>query len=323
VVHNWGLKLLAVVLAALCFYAIRGTRSAEITHDEIPVLVEVDSGIAILDQEPRTVSVTYRGSKEDLLRLDRKQMQVVVRPKASSPDGAEKVLLLPRNVQHGVSGVTVVDIEPEGVALVFDREIEKTVPVAKPEISGKPLMGNAEIEYEPRSVVVRGPKRALDLHKFLKTEPVDIEGRAASFSRKVRVLPPGDGAVSEIEPPEVTVEVNIATETVSREWTNVAVFALIKQTPGMLITFEPGAANVSLHGSKEALDAIPPGSMKVFVDCVKVKPSGTRQLPLHVHLPSGIEVSATVEPETVKVSFRKPAKPEEADSSRPGKRETE
>lgn len=311
IVHEWQMKLLALVLAGLTFYAIRGETGAQVTHEDVPVRVTVEEGIAILDQVPRTVAVTFRGAMKDLLRIEPKQIEVVVRPKASNPAGAEKTDILPRDVRHRALGVRVQNVEPDTVSLVFDREVKKTVPVAKPEIIGTPLFGRIEIDYEPKAVVMRGPKRALASQTFVTTQPIDVEGRAASFRVKLRVLPPPDAGVSEIEPPSVQVTVNVVTETVSREWTNITVLAAIRRDPDMTVVFSPDTVDVSLHGRKDVLNRINPGMVKVFVDCSGQVRPGKQKMPVSVHLPVGVAATASVEPDTVEATFERRPTPEE------------
>jgi YbbR domain-containing protein len=276
--------------------------------EEVPITVTVEKGIAVLDQRPKTVSVSFRGSSEDLLRLDRRQVQVAVRPRASSEGGTETVELDSANVRHGAMGVRVMEVKPPRVSLVFDREIRKSLPVAKPEITGTPLIGKVEIDYAPRSVTVRGPKRTLETERFVTTAPVDVEGRAAEFWTRVPVLPPSTLGVLEAEPKDVLVRVNFVKETVNREWTNVVLMAVSRGgTPEAV--FEPAAVNVSLHGSAEALDGIAQGAVKAFVDCEELDPARTHERPVIVHVPAGLNVTATVAPARVKVTFVAPAPP--------------
>jgi len=297
---NWGLKLLAVLLAGLTYYAIRGATGFEVSYD-IPLEVKVEKGIAILDQDTRTVEVTFRGSQEDIRRLDQKQIKVVMWPRASDPAGSEKVSVRSRNVE-GAPGVRVVKIRPGSVTLTFDHETEKNVPVAKPKTVGVPLIGKVEIDYEPRSVSIRGPTRRLKDKNIVFTEPVDVEGRVESFSKRVRVLSPGD-TWAEIEPAEVSVSVNIVRESVSREWTNVAVVAVIEPGSAADVSFEPAVVNVSLHGRPKVLESVSGDSVMVFVDCVGLDPSASYELPVNVHLPTGVDVNTGVEPESVRVVF--------------------
>jgi len=299
-VHNWGLKLLAVTLAVLSFQAVRSVTSETMRYD-LPLEVKLEPGIAIDSQDPQIVNVVFRGSKEDLGQLKFDLPRVIVRPGKYDFEGATILPVRPRDVER-VRGVSAAHIEPATVTLRFDREIEMPVDVAPPRTVGMPGIGKAEISYEPTSVKIRGPKRRLERKKFLEvnTERVDVSDRIVSFTKWVRVIPPEEW-VSHIDPPEIQVKVSIVTESVTRQWTNIAVIAAMK--PGELkdVFLEPSAVNVALQGRAEVLERIVASSVRVFVDCADLAGAGTYELPVNVHLPKGLTVKAQVTPKTIKV----------------------
>ena len=299
---NWELKLLALLLGAMSFYAIRGTTSFEVPYN-VPLEVKVEKGIAILDQDPLTVDVTFRGSQQDLSDLDQRRIRAVVTPRETDAAGSVTVPVTPGDVT-GAAGVRVVKVRPNAVSLTFDRETEKKVAVRKPEILGRPLIGKAEAEYEPRFVTIRGPRRRLKDKESVSTEPVDVDGRVESFSKKVRVLPPGDAGVSQIEPAEVTVKVSIVTESVSREFEDVPVLAVIKPGRASDVYCEPAAVVVSLRGRAELLENLQPDSVTAFVDCTDLTVAATYELPVQVHLPPQVDVNAETVPKTVTVFLK-------------------
>lgn len=302
VVENWELKLLAVLLAALTFFAIRGATSFEERYD-VPVEIKVEPGIAILDQNPRTVDVSVRGSREDLARLDEERMKIVLRCNATDPKGSERLVVGRRHLE-GLEGVRVERIRPSIVMLTFDREAEKQVPVAKPKVTGQPLVGKIEIEYEPKFVTVRGPKRRLMIEEVY-TEPIDVAGKVESFTKTVRVVPPGDTWVSRIEPSQITVNVRITKRTVSRTWEQVPVLALVRPESVRRVELDPARVDLQLDGRAEVMDSITNEMVRVFVDCMELDPDAIYELPVVVHLPAGLDVKSTVVPDTVKVIVRR------------------
>jgi YbbR domain-containing protein len=187
------------------------------------------------------------------------------------------------------------------VALTFDREAEKVVQVVKPKTTGKPLLGRVDVEYEPKVVTLRGPRLRLIDKETVTTEPVDVDGRVQSFTRTVRVLPPGDTWVSQIDPAEITVRVNILTRTETRVREALPVQAMISPELGAAVRFTPPSVSVTLEGRAEELDALDEEKLKVFVDCGGLEPWCDYELPVRVHLPPGTDVAATVEPATVHV----------------------
>ncbi|MBN1558209.1 MAG: hypothetical protein JW951_08690 [Lentisphaerae bacterium] len=300
--NNWGLKLLALLLAALSFFAIRGATSFEERYD-VPVEVKVEPGIAILDQNPRTVEVAVRGSREDLARLDETDIRAVVRCKASDPAGSERVHIRSRDIE-GVRGARIERIRPNIVMLTFDREAEKEVPVVKPKTVGQPLIGKAELSYEPKTVRIRGPMRRLTIDEVY-TEPVDVSGRIESFTREVRVLPPGDTWVSRIEPSRVTVQVNITARTVERTWDAVPVLALVRPGGAYRVDIEPPAVTVTVKGRAEIVETLAADAIQVYANIPEVDLNATYELPVTVHLPAGVDLQGTAEPPTVKVTLRR------------------
>ena len=61
-----------------------------------------------------------------------------------------------------------------------------------------------------------------------------------------------------------------------------------------------------LEGGTEELESLTDGAITVFVDITGVEARGSYVLPVLVHLPPGIDVSASVDPETVDVIFENP-----------------
>lgn len=303
-VRNLGLKLLAIALAALSFYAIRGAISFEVRYT-IPVEVKVEKGIAILDQNPRQVDVTFRGSQENLGRLDQKYMRAVVRPRMTASGEPEFISITPGDIQ-GAPGVRVIRIRPEVVTVTFDREHTKLLPVVAPKTIGKPLIGTIDIEWEPRFVTIRGPRLRLRDTTSVSTEPVDVDGRVESFSKQVRVLSPGENWVSQIEPPDITVRVNIVTETSSRKMENVPVLAVTEPGKDITVQFDPAVVQVTLLGRAEEIDAITSNDIQVFVNCVGLQPGATYELPVQVHLPANSGADSSAQPQAVKARVSEP-----------------
>ncbi len=302
---NSKLKLLSLLLGILTFYAIRGATSDETTI-EIPVNIRMEEeGIAILERDPSSVKVTFRGSTEDILRLAQKhikaEVKAVIKPKAKNPTGSEQVNINPRNIAGTGGGVRVVNIEPRSVIVALDREVEKEFLVAEPETIGEPLLGKVEISYEPRTVRIYGPKRRLEEAKnVVATEPVRVEGRVESFTTEVRVIPPITWG-SEIDPETIDVNVRIVTQSISRQWTNVTVLAMSPQGREVKYRFDPSTVDVTVQGRKTLVENINEKQVYVFADCTQLDLSKPGMAPLHVYVPQKTDLHATVQPEKVRV----------------------
>ena len=298
---NWGLKILAVLLAMLSFYAIGNVTSEEKTF-QIPVVAQLPAGVAVHAQNPTTVNVTFRGSEENIRQLDETKILATVKLKGEEQEGTHNITLKPRDID-GASHVRVVNIQPNAVELTLDTEAEKEVAVTEPQIDGTPLLGSVTIEYEPQIVTVRGPSRRLKDETFVSvsTERIDVEGRVASFSRLTKVLRPHEW-VSSIEPAEVLVKVSVVTESVIREWTNVAVRVIVEPDCKKSFLLQPDVVNISLVGSSEILKNMGDDAVRVFVDCVGIDASVNYELPVEVHLPAQGDLNARADPEVINVT---------------------
>lgn len=306
--NNWHLKLVAVVLAFGAYHAIMGVTGYEVLYD-LPVKVELDAernpDVAILDQDAKTVQVTFRGSQEDLRRLDQGELKIVIKPKAKHRK--ELVALTTHNVE-GARGVTPVQFKPATVILTFGSQAEKEVDVIKPVAIGTPLMGHVELDYHPKTVRLRGPLERLKDRNAVATEPVDVDGRVASFSRSVKVLAPADIWISRIEPAEIAVQVKIVTESVDRQWEKVAIQVLMDaQTQSGSVRLEPKAATVTVSGRAQVVEKMAQESVSVYVDIRGLQP-GRYELPARVILPVGLDVRQVVEPAAIKVDIESVAR---------------
>ncbi len=301
-VKNWTLKVLAILLGALSFYAIRGAISFEVPYT-VPIEVQMGPGMAVLDKSITSVDVTFGGSQDDLRRLDQTQLKAVVKPRETNAGGSEVVTIRSEHiVGHGK--VRVLSIRPSTLTLSYDREAERDVIVLKPKMVGVPLMGRAEIDYEPKAVKLRGPRRRLAHISAVSCAPVDVDGRVESFTRKVAVLSPGDAWVYQIEPREVTAEVTIVTERISRTVTNVSVLAVTQPGAPACVGIEPRMVDVVLMGRSEVLEGISRDAVRVYVNCVDLEANAHYELPVAVHVPPEVDVVTRVRPETVKVHLR-------------------
>ena len=304
-VSNRELKLLACLLAVVSFHLIRQVTSDERPYmNDVDVLLEKVEGLALIHQDPRAVEVTFRGSREDLDKLESARPRVVLHPRAADRAESEEIEITERHVTDVPSGVRVARIRPGLVTVQFDRETTKEVAVIKPKIVGQPLRGRAELDYEPKTVRIRGSRRRLRDTTALETEPVEVDGRVESFVKRVRVLQPGDDWWSAIEPDSVTTKVTIVTENVSREWSDVPVVALMPPQDVCTVTLDPPMVAVSLYGHAEWLETMTPERLKVFVDVSNLNPAKEHKMPVRVYLPEGMDVTTQVKPETVNVRLR-------------------
>lgn len=303
--HNPGIKILALLAAVVSWLAIQETISFEVVLPDIPLEIRVAEGWAVLHQSEHTVRVTFKGSQDDIRQMDPKQIKAIVDLRTNSIAGSGEIVV-PLSAIKAPRNVRPISVEPSRVQVSLDREQEKKVPVQSRAV-GKPFSGEVEkLICEPAFVTLRGPAQQLQQTEWVYTESVDVEGRVEGFTKRCRVLMPSDTWTPVIEPPEVQVSVMISERTETVKWDNVPVSVIVKPQAPQTIEILPPRVRVVLTGSPETLEDLQTVAPKAFVECLELDSSLTYDLPVQVFLPLGKAVSAAVEPHTVRVVVSKP-----------------
>ncbi len=302
---NLKMKAFALVLAFVSWHAIRQTISFETTISDVPIEIKVGAGWAVLDQSDSFAEIVMRGAQEDIRQIDSKQLKVALDLSADSVAGPVPADITPNDVK-GIRSVRIIRVKPDHVRVILDREAEKLVPVNSRAV-GKPFYGEVDqITCEPAAVLIRGPARQLARTDWVSTEPVDVENRVQSFTRRSHVLPPSAVQPYQIEPPDVLVHVVITEKSESLEWQDVPVLAIVRPGSSLKAEITPSRVNVMVTGRAETLAKIAEITPKVFVDCIDLDQSLAYDLPVNIHLATGLDVSAEADPAFVHVVMDKP-----------------
>ena len=301
--RNKRLKGLSLILAILTWYIIQDTISFEIEIPDIHLQIQVQDGMAILNQSASTVDVTLRGSQEDIQLLDPRRLQAVVELKGDSSPLPQTVQMTPSMIK-GIRGARAVAVHPSSILVTLDRQDERRVPV-KGRMTGSPLFGQVEsVLCEPSTVLLRGPAAKLRTTDCVYTQPVDVDGRVESFMRRCTVQAPGDNWVASMEPADVQVKVIISGKSAGQQLKNVPVNTILE--PGHLLAADIDPPSVDVTLTSRLNEAIPADSVqvRVFADCIGLNTPGTYTVPVHVH--SSGATTAVASPNTVRVTVRIP-----------------
>jgi len=299
-VKNKRLKLLSFVLATMTWYIIQDTISFEIEIPDVRLDIQVQDGMAILNQSASTVDVTFRGSQDDIQRLDTRRLQAVVELTRESNELSHEIILKPAMIK-GVRGVRAVAIHPERIVVKLDRQAEKRVPV-KGRTIGSPLFGQIDaVMCEPSTVLLLGPAQKLKTTECVYTQPVDVDGRVESFMRRTPVQAPGDNWVAHMEPSDVQVKVTIAGKSAGQLWKNIPVSAVVESGSSLLVDLDP----LSVDVIATRIDPLVTGEkfqVRAFADCIGLTVPGVYTVPVHVNVTG--DSMAVARPDVVKVTVR-------------------
>jgi YbbR domain-containing protein len=220
--HNVRLKAIALLLAIVSWGIVTRITNNETRINDVPVIITTPEGWAIRNQDVRTVDLTFRGTREDLLRLDERTIQVEVDLRDEEFTASRSIPLIPRMVAYTASNARVTQIEPGVVNLSLGQEGSKDLPVLLTQ-SGQPPMGLTveSIQLEPSVVTLFGEQEALERISSLQTAPLSLTDRIRSFEQRVEVKLPSETWVGRVSPSRVLVKVTLAGVTEERRFTNV------------------------------------------------------------------------------------------------------
>lgn len=193
--RNAGTKLLALVIAAVTWFLLTGVRRERISERNyrVPVsIVNVPRGTMVVSPLPDSVDVRVRGALTPLRTLDPARLEAVVDLADATP-GEKRYPLEPSDI-NAPPNVEIIGINPGEIRIVLDEIAEKTVRVVA-SVVGSPADGaqTEDVVVDPRSVRVVGPARVISTLESVPTQPISLEGRAASFSETTTLALPAQG----------------------------------------------------------------------------------------------------------------------------------
>lgn len=304
--HNYKLKAIALGLAWLTWYIVTTITNFDKVISNVNLVLMLPEGWAVLDKSTDEFQVTFRGTKEDLLMLDERSVQLFVDLRNEEFSPTKRIRLTNRIVTHN-SKARVYELHPAYVELRLGREGSRRLPV-RPTTSGEPAEGMRleSVVYEPTHVTLFGAEDRLDAITSLQTQPVNLADRVRSFEQRVDVLIPSQDWIGRVEPSRVTVRVNLAGLTEDRVLEGVPVrISLPGDYEGALpLEAVPQQVSLTLKGRPELLDELTPDTIYAFAPVE----SGRNEARVIVHLPAGVEL-LDVRPRNVALRTPPPTPP--------------
>ncbi len=181
--EDWGLKILALLITFVLWFAISGQRKP-VTKRFVSVQLSflAPESLEISNEPPSRVDITLTGSSDLLTRIN--PADIVVTANASDQPSGDRVLHLTADrVQVTVpDGVRVVNCQPATVVIRLEPRIERQVAVDV-KLEGNPPDGYevAGVSSSPAAVRLRGPASHMNLLTKASTETITLEGHKNSF----------------------------------------------------------------------------------------------------------------------------------------------
>jgi YbbR domain-containing protein len=189
--ENAALKLVSLVLAVTLFILVSGEKVTE-RSVRVGVAYIRPSERVLVSEVPDSVEVWLRGSWTRIKRLDPGDVPAIVIDLTKRSDG--DVTIDDSDIRVP-AGLTVVSIRPSKLTVQFEHV--KQVPVI-PELVGAIAEGYVveRVAADPAAIGVRGTQRLLATLADVRTLPVSLAGKRASFQTEVALAPMPVGASS-------------------------------------------------------------------------------------------------------------------------------
>ncbi len=295
------LILLSLALAFVSWQRIHRTIGYETTLSHIPIELIAPEGWSLLSSSLDDVSITLRGSQEEIRLLNKDNLRVII-PLPEPNAQNEAAIRFSKTHLLNPSNARLIRFNPPQIHVSFDQTTEKLIPV-KATFTGNLREGLEIVQAtcKPAGVQVRGAKKMIDALERIETQPILLDRQPTSFMETVGLaLPDTPGISAAIQRIDVRIEINEQLRT--RQFLNVPLRVLNAPNNGASIALVPETINLALSGARQKVDRIRPENITAYVRCDQLDASTTYDLPVQVDLPEGIILNST-EPSVIKVSI--------------------
>lgn len=300
--RNRLMKLFCLLLAFAVWQAVRENTSFEVVVANIPVAVTAGEGLAVFDQSTDTVSIRFRGSRDDIRFISADQVEVKLALVGRNDRLRQTIKFSPRYVK-APSRAHAVQFDPPEITVTVDREVERVLPV-KAVFEGE-LPQSIQLDKTvctPATVKVRGAERLLSELEQIRTAPILLDGRYNSFKTHVAVAAAAQPWT--VFPERVTVDVELVERVAIRRIENSEVRPLLASDDARAVKVRPEKVAVVLRGSPQKIATLNERDVYTYIDCTELTEPADYEVSVRADVPPGVQVEK-IEPAAVQVTVRK------------------
>jgi len=192
VFHNFGLKILSLILATFLWFVIsRDEQPAEVAIHAPIVFQHVPDQLEISSEAIPEAQIRVRGPERALRQLRMNEVQAEI-DLLGVKSGERTFDLTSHQVRHP-KGVEVVQIVPSQLHLAFDTRLTREVEI-HPRVTGNFASGEqiVKVDADPARITISGPRHHVERVEAATTDPIDATGTLGSavFTTNVYVPDP-------------------------------------------------------------------------------------------------------------------------------------
>ena len=186
--HNWFLKLLSLILAAVLWMTVASESTSEIAI-EVPLEYRnVPADSEVTGDAANTVEVRLRGPSSMIREIQSQDVSSTI--DVASLGQTETIVPLTAQNISAPFGIEVVGVTPTRVRLTVEKTVTKTVPVVAV-IVGEPADGFRVIRSSvmPASVEIHGPETRVHAIAKVHTTMIDVSAQKNTVQTIVELDP--------------------------------------------------------------------------------------------------------------------------------------
>jgi YbbR domain-containing protein len=192
VLHNFGLKVLSLLLASgLWFLISRDEQPAEVALRAPIVFQHVPSQLEISSESIQEAQIRVRGPERVIRQLQASEVHAEI-DLADVKAGERTFDLTSQQVRHP-GDITVVQVVPSQLHLAFDTRLTRDVEI-HPRVTGNFADGEqiVKVDADPPRIIITGPRHHVEKIDAATTDPIDASGTRGSgvFTTNVFVADP-------------------------------------------------------------------------------------------------------------------------------------
>ncbi len=180
VVHNFGLKLISLVLASGLWLMIsRDEEPAEVAIHAPIVFQHVPAHLEISSENIPEAQIRVRGPERLIRQIQARDVRAEIDLTDAKP-GERTFDLTSQQVRHPRE-LTVVQVVPSQLHLSFDTSLSRQVEI-HPRVTGRFAEGEqiVRVDSDPASVTITGPRQHIEKIDVATTDPIDATGTRGS-----------------------------------------------------------------------------------------------------------------------------------------------
>ena len=306
--ENWIAIIISLVAATFLYFYYQ-INQLQTTSLYVPLTVESDGSLLLVNNLPQTVKITVKGKQEEISKISDRDITAYLNLNYFYEPGKYNV---PINLKLSTVAERMnpleIKIKPESMDLQLEKKTIEYVPVS-PQLIGTVASGYeiSNIEVEPKNVRIVGPYSAVTHTTEIETNAVDISNITEDtefdsyFVNKNKLI-------SIDEENSCTVKVNISEIIENKTFENIDI-TLLNPGQDLEATYTVKKANITVKGTQNYLAnyKLPYGVL--YVDCSAITEPGEYNLEIKTHKLNNL-TPVSIEPKNIAITItEKPIEP--------------